>query len=212
MKYNVFICYKRQPADELAKRLKEALGDYDISAFVDYIDIPKKYKSTDKWWDYRDQAIHDCGTFAMIVTVGFEKSPEIAKEIKLARDENKRLMYFRWSNLEPDLVINLGDETLNTKDWEQIEFSEAGELVRKSFDNYREEEVKAPKTRKEEVIQFMLTSPPSQQKRPPLVHFEITQSIRNTTIRRKLPDIGFNIRNWSDHPIRAWVKARVILG
>jgi hypothetical protein len=211
-KYEVFICYKRHSADDLAKRLKEALEDYNISAFVDTIDIPKKYKSTEKWWQSRDQAICDCETFAMIVTVGFEKSPEIAKEIKLARDEDKRLMCFRWTDLKPNLVINLGDETLNAKDWEQIEFSEAGELVRKFFDNYQKEEVKAPKAPKEEFLHAITSHKIPEPSHPPLVHFEITQSIRNTTIQRRLPDVGFNIRNWSDYPIRAWVKARVILG
>ena len=213
MKYEVFICYKRYSADDFAKRLKEALGEYGISAFVDYIDIPKKYEFNAKWWKERDQAVRDCVTFAMIVTVGFEKSPQIAREIKLAsEDKEKRFMCFRWSDLKPDLVINLGAETINAKDWEQIEFSEAGELVRKFFDHYRKEEVKVPEPSKEKIIHFMSPSHIPQAQHPPLVHFEITQSIRNTTIQRRLPDVGFNIRNWSEFPIKAWIKARVILG
>jgi hypothetical protein len=214
--FEVFICYKRYSADDFAKRLKEALGDYGISAFVDFVDIPKKYEFTAKWWESRDQAVRDCETFAMIVTVGFEKSQEIIKEIRLAReDEKKTYMCFRYSGLKPELIMNLGDESVNAKDWEQIEFTEAGELVRKFFDHYHKGEeipTKAGKVSEEKAIHAMKPTLPSQTKPSPIVHFEITQAVGGTTIQRRFPDVGFNIRNWSDKPIRAFVKARVLLG
>jgi hypothetical protein len=44
------------------------------------------------------------------------------------------------------------------------------------------------------------------------VSFEITQSIGNTRVQRILPDVGFNIQNWSDDCLKAWIKVKVILG
>lgn len=217
-KYKVFICYKRYSADDLAKRLKEALEDFDIPAFVDFVDIPKKYEFTAKWWEYRDKAVRGCETFAMVVTVGFDRSPEIAKEIKLAREDNKKnFMCFRYSSLKPDLVLKLGNDKVNAKDWEQIEFTEAGELVRKFFEHYPEEKKEMlnaiPMLKKEaDVIHLLTPDTISKEKPPPLVRFRITQTIGNTKFKRKLPDVGFSIRNWTANPIRAWVKARVFLG
>ena len=206
MSYEVFICYKRTSGDELAARLKEALGEYHISAFVDTLDIPKQYESTAKWWEYRNNAIVNCKVFAMIVTIGFEKSSDIVREIKLARSEKKKFMCFRWARLSPEIIINLGDESLNIKDMEQISFDSPSQLVRQFFDNYPKQNQTLPK---EEAISLKIIS--SKDSNPPLVHYEITQSIQNTTLQRMLPDVGFYIRSWHPYPIKARVKARVIL-
>jgi hypothetical protein len=45
----------------------------------------------------------------------------------------------------------------------------------------------------------------------PLIHYQITQSIQNTNLKRSLPDVGFNIRNWNSYPLKAKVQARVFL-
>lgn len=47
----------------------------------------------------------------------------------------------------------------------------------------------------------------------PRVDYRITQHIRNhPLLRRKLPDVGFNIHNLNDYPVRVKVETRTILG
>ena len=121
MKYEVFICYKNYSADDLAIRLREALLDNGIDAFVDKMDIPTRYQAIEKWEQCRNDAILNCDTFVMIVTVGFGISPQIIKEIKIAGENHKDIMCFRWSKLKPELIIDLGGRILNTKDIQQIE-------------------------------------------------------------------------------------------
>jgi hypothetical protein len=206
----VFICYKRYSADTLAERLRSALKDYGISAFVDTFDIPKEYELTEKWWQERDSAIINSRTFVMIVTIGFERSPQIVDEIKLAERHNRQFMCFRWANLRPEILIDLGDHKLNLKDIEQTEFGAADELVRRFFDFYGKGHSIEPK--KVTVLATKRMPTLASRNLLPLVHYEITQSIQNTEYKRKLPDVGFYIRSWHGYPIRARVKARVILG
>ena len=146
----------------------------------------------------------------MILTVGFGISPEIIKEIKLAGDNHKDIMCFRWSKLKPELIINLGDRILNTKDLQQIEFCSGADLVRQFFDYYERPNAKlghpsqiSPIKSPQEISEESLKKP---------VSFEITQSIGNTLAQRVLPDVGFNIQNWGDNCLKAWIKVRVQLG
>jgi hypothetical protein len=209
MKYEVFICYKNYSADDLALRLREALLDNGIDAFVDKLDIPTRYQAQEKWERYRDEAICNCDTFLMIVTVGFGTSPQIIKEIKLAGENHKDIMCLRWSKLKSELIINLGDRILNTKDIQQIEFCTAADLVRQFFDYYVR-----PRTKSQQAIQIRSVNH-YQEKLKEIskpVSYEITQSIGHTSAQRILPDVGFNIQNWSDDCLKAWVKVRVMLG
>ena len=206
----MFICYKNYSADDLALRLRVALEDNGIDAFVDKMDVPTKYQATEKWWEYRDQAICDCDTFVMLVTVGFGNSPQIIREIQLAGDKHKDMMCFRWSRMKPELMINLGDKILNTKDIQQIEFSTGAELVRQFFDYYERQSTVKPKSNTSTTPPIHATVKKSHAL--PAVNFEITQSVANTQVQRILPDVGFNIRNWSDTCLKAWVKVKVLLG
>lgn len=208
MSHEVFICYKRHFADDLAVNLREALREINISAFVDTIDIPKIYEFTEKWSEYRNQAIANCKIFAMIVTAGFEKSQEIAEEIKLAREKRKDSMCFRWAELNPEIVIDLGGESLNTKDIEQIPFNNASELVRRFYDCYAKQNPTHPE---QKTTEDRKTQSASEESHPPLIHYEITQLIQNTMLERMLPDVGFYIRSWYPRPVKARVKARIIL-
>ncbi|MCJ7559750.1 toll/interleukin-1 receptor domain-containing protein [Candidatus Bathyarchaeota archaeon] len=208
MSFEVFICYKEISGSEFAEGLRDALKESKISAFVAKCDIPKEFKFTEKWWLCRNQAIHDCETFLMIVTWGFESSPEIIEELELARKYEKKFMIFRWKKLKHDIKINLGTGVLNLKEYQQIPFSSLGELVRNFFDNY-------PKlnqnTTEEASLQLPSDSPPKE-KPSPVVNYQITQTIGNTNLKRSLPDVGFVIRSWNAYPLRAWIKARVLLG
>jgi hypothetical protein len=209
MPFDVFICYKRLSAKEFAEGLREALGEANISAFVDDIDIPKEFEWTEKWWQYRNQAINECKTFLMIVTVLFEDSPQIIEELKLARQYGRKLMVFRWKNLKSDITINLGTEVLNLQELQQIPFSNLGELIRNFFDSYQKLN---QKTAREATLQIPPSKSALKEKPTPIVHYQITQAIRNTSLKRLLPDVGFNIRSWNDYPLRAKVQTRVFLG
>ena len=209
MKYEVFICYKQDTGDDFALRLWNGLKDRDISAFLDDEDIPKRYKGTDKWWEFRNQAIRDCNVFLMIVTDGFEKSDEIRKEITLAIAENKDFMCMIEKGLPSNVQTTLLHQNVELRDLQQIPFSTSAELLRSVLKNYRE-----PKQELMKEIPSPMIQPTAEEKRPfPLVHFRITQAVANNPmVKRKLPNVGFNIKNSDDSPIRAKVKARVFLG
>lgn len=209
MEYRVYICYKRNTAEDYALHLWEGLNEFEINAFLDINDIPKTFKGTDAWWERRDQAIRDCTIFLMIVTPGFERSTEIKKEMSLADKKNKDFMCLRHKKLPPNIPIDYGGKHRNLIHWEQITFEHKAELLRKVF-------FELPRPKRKMAVKPPPPSklPPIEEKRGfPLVHFNITQVIRNIlAFKRKLPNVGFNIRNWSDSPIKARVKARVFLG
>ena len=208
--YDVFICYKRDSAKDLAIMLKEALKDFEISAFVDLMDIPKEFEFTDKWWQARDEAICNCGKIVMIVTAGFDRSPEIVKEINLAINEQKKFMCFRWENLETNIIVNLGDKLFELKDQQQISFNTPEELIRRFFDSYQNYSPNV--TQKNLGLRTQSSNQSMNKNSSPLVHFEITQSLKETNLKRQLPEVGFFIRSWNDYPIRVRTKAKVSLG
>ena len=205
----MFICHKTLTADYLAEGLREALSEEKIKAFVANKDIPTKFKHTEKWSEFRNQAIFGCQAFVMLVTWGFENSKEIIEELKLARQHGRDLMVFRWKKRKPDISINLDNEVLHLQEYQQIPFSNLGELVNSFFDNY-------PKLEKERMNELPVKIPRNIKRdiKPnitPLIHYQITQSIRNTNLKRSLPDVGFNIRNWNSYPLKAKIQAKVIL-
>lgn len=209
MKYEVFICYKQKTAKDYAFHLWEGLKELQITAFLDIKDIPKTFKEgTDKWRSCRDEAIIDCRIFLMIVTRGFESSPEIKEEITLAIKEKKELMCLRRRILSPDIPIDLlMKRHIDLEEYQQIPFDTPEELLRSVLGNLFE-----PKQKMERLPS--IKQPLAEEKRRfPLVHFNITQAVQNNPmVKRTLPNVGFNIRNWSDSPIRAKVKTRVFLG
>jgi len=210
LKFKVFICYKQRTARDYAIFLKEGLEEQSITAFLDIIDIPKKFKGTDKWWECRDQAIIDCNVFLMIVTRGFEKSPEVQKEISLALREDKDFMCFRRRVLPTDVSIRyLQKKQIDLKDYQQIPFDSPEDLLRKVLDN-----LVRPKQRMGKEPSPAIKQPTAEEKhRFPIVNFNITQAIQNNPrIRRTLPDVGFDMRSWNDSPVTARVTAKVILG
>lgn len=208
MEYRVFICYKQSTAEDYALSLRMGLEEFQISAFLDIKDIPKTFKGTDKWWEYRDQAIRDCSIFLMIVTRGFERSREIKKEITLALDEKREFMCLRRRNLTTDMPIDLMKKHINLEDYQQIPFETSAELLRSVLDNLAE-----PKQKKAERTPTSVRQLSAEEKRRfPLVHFNITQAVQNNPrIKRNLPNVGFNMRSWNDSPLMAKVEAGVFL-
>jgi hypothetical protein len=217
MSFEVFICYKKSTGGTLAENLRDALKEKGIKAFVAHKDIPTKYKFPEEWNERRNQAIRECKTFVMIVTWLFEDSPEIIKEINLVKQyKEKDVMVFRRKQQSHDISIDLGNDVLVAlKDKEQIPFDDSADLINLFLDNY-------PRLEKQTINELPLNTPLDKQtveKQPdsshtkvtPLIHYQITQSIQNTNLKRLLPDVGFNIRNWNSYPLKATVQAKVIL-
>jgi hypothetical protein len=209
LNYEVFICYRQDTGDDFAFRLWSGLSVRGISTFLDSENIPKRFKGTETWWEFRNQAIRDCNVFLMIVTDGFEKSDEIRKEIALANAEKKDFMCMMEKGLPPNVQTALLLQNVELRDLQQTPFSTPAELLRSVLKHYNE-----PKPEPMEKIPSPITQPTAKEKAPfPLIHFKITQAIgNNPLVKRKLPKVGFNISNSGDSPIRAKVKARVFLG
>lgn len=133
MSFDAFICYKRLSAQDFAEILKKSLEEFGVQAFLDIKDIPTKFKGTDEWTKVRDSAVIESKTFIFIITAGFDLSPEIKKELSLARKyPDKQFIYFRHKVLKPNLKIVLDDEELDFGKQNQVSFDTEYDLVRKA--------------------------------------------------------------------------------
>ena len=205
LRYEVFICYKQNTGKDYALHLWEGLREFNHTPFLDIKDIPTKFsEGTQKWRELRDYAIKNCEVFLMIVTQGFESSPEIQTEIKLALEQHRELMCLIHRYLPKNITV---ESLINLGEYQQIPFETPQELLREVLHNLGLQKAIA------------VTSPIQQPIQTeeihilPLVNFHITQAIgNNTALKRKLPNVGFNIRNLSDFPVRARIRARVFLG
>lgn len=132
-RFDAFICYKRNSGEDFAEHLKKGLEELGVHAFLDIRDIPEKFRGTQEWIDTRDRAVTESKTFLLIITPGFDKSPEIRKELSLARKyEDKEFLYFRHKDLTPNLRIMLDDEELDMAKQQQVPFDTKHELLRKA--------------------------------------------------------------------------------
>jgi len=111
--------------------------------------------------------------------------------------------------LPPNVQTALLLQNVELRDLQQTPFSTPAELLRSVLKHYNE-----PKPEPMKKIPPPMTQPTAKEKSPfPLIHFTITQAVANNPmVKRKLPNVGFNISNSGDSPIRAKVKARVFLG
>ena len=205
MIYEVFICYKQNTAQDYALHLWEGLREFQHTAFLDSKDIPTRFsKGTEKWRECRDNAITNCELFLMIVTQGFENSPEIQREVELAIQKNRKLMCLRHRHLPENITIK---SLINLGEYQQISFDTREELLREVLHNLRDAKAIIPAPPIQQPLQA------EEKLRSPLVHFHITQAVQNNPMfKRKLPNVGFNIRNLGDSPIRAKIRTRVFLG
>lgn len=131
--FAVFICYKRLSAEDFAETLKKSLEEFGVRSFLDTKDIPEKFKGTEEWTNARDKAVIESKIFVLIITAGFNLSPEIKKEFSLARKcADKKFVYFRHKSLKPNLKIVLDTEELDLEKQQQVSFDTKNDLVRKA--------------------------------------------------------------------------------
>ncbi len=140
LKYDVFICYRRDTGGDFATHLKSGLEREGKRAFLDIIDIPQKFEKTETWWQIRDNAILDSGIFLLLITYGIETSAEVQKEIAKAFKMNKRLIFLRHHDFKPDIIIDSEGQQLNLGNFNQIVFETKEDLLRKTLQNISNEE------------------------------------------------------------------------
>ncbi len=128
--FDVFICYKKSSGRDFAEHLKAGLEELGIHSFLDSKDIPQKVDITEKWSNIRDRALEESKTFILIITPGFDLSPEVRKELQLARGLNKEFIYFRHRNLARNIVVELDTEKVDLGSQQQVSFETKEELLR----------------------------------------------------------------------------------
>ena len=129
--YDVFLCHKKSSGKDFADHLKAGLEELGYHSFLDSKDIPKMTDGVEEWVAIRDQALKECKCFILLITPGFELSPEVVKELKMAREfGNKRFLYFRHRDLGRKIVVDLGNEKLDLGRQEQVSFESKEELLR----------------------------------------------------------------------------------
>jgi hypothetical protein len=129
--YNVFICHKKSSGKDFADHLKAGLEELGYHSFLDSKDIPKMTDGIEEWIQIRDRALKESKIFVLIITTGFDLSPEVRKEIKMARETgNKQFLYFRHRDLGRKIVVDLENEKLDLGRQEQVSFESKEELLR----------------------------------------------------------------------------------
>jgi len=129
--FHVFICYKKSSGKDFADHLKAGLEELGIHTFLDSKDIPKVVDGKEEWAKTRDKALEESKVFMLIITPGFDLSPEVIKELSLARKmSNKEFIYFRHRDLGRKIVLDLETERVDLEKQQQVSFETKEELLR----------------------------------------------------------------------------------
>lgn len=195
-RFDVFIAYYSGTGLDFARFLNKKLKDFDTDAFLDEEDIPKSIKSgTEEWRAWIDKAIINSDRFVLIMTIGFNTRREVLRELELAMDNNIERIHCRHKDLGgKDLLVEIEGKQIDLSRYEYVTFDSEADLVRK-------------------VVMILKKKAEIEKYNIPPIFFEITQLIgRGATKRTPLPEVGFNIMNLGDLPVRFRVKTRVLLG
>jgi hypothetical protein len=129
--FDIFLCHKKSSGKDFADHLKAGLEELGYHTFLDSKDIPKVVDGAEEWIEIRDRALTESKVFILLITPGFNLSPEVLKEIKLAREaEDKKYIYFRHRDLARNIVLDLEGEIVNLGRQEQVSFENKEELLR----------------------------------------------------------------------------------
>jgi hypothetical protein len=129
--FDIFLCYKKSSGKDYADHLKTGLEELGLRTFEDCIDIPQTVDTEEGWAKVRDKALEESKYFVLMMTPGFNLSPEVIKEISMARKQaNKTFVYFRHRSMGRNIAVNLGNEILDVGKLEQVSFETKEELLR----------------------------------------------------------------------------------
>lgn len=133
VKYDLFISYYSGTGGDFAKFLKTKLRDFGVNAFLDTEDIPKTVKDdTDEWRNWVDKAIANSKRFVLLMTWGFNTRPEILRELKVAQENSIERIHLKHVGIDnTNLIMKIGDETLDLSKFQYVEFSDEPDLLRK---------------------------------------------------------------------------------
>jgi hypothetical protein len=133
--FDVFISYYQKSGMDFAENLKAGLQDCGISAFRDVDDIPKTIKEeSDEWRSFVDGCLKDSKNFFLIMTFGFNKRPEVLRELKSAFDEHKQMFFFRHLDLDhKELAVDINGKHIELSKYEIISFENSNDLLRKAL-------------------------------------------------------------------------------
>ena len=131
--YDLFISYYSKTGKDFARCLKAGLKDFDERAFLDEEDIPKSIETdSDEFRKHIDIAIKESPNFVLIMTVGFNRRQEIARELKLAFEIGKKKFFMKQTDLATtDLTIEIDNKQIDLSKYEFIQFNNETELLRK---------------------------------------------------------------------------------
>jgi hypothetical protein len=131
--FDLFISYYSNTGKDFARFLKSGLKDFNENAFLDEEDIPKSVETdSDEFRKYVDNAIKESSDFVLIMTVGFNKRNEIARELKLAFESDKKKFFMKQTDLATtDLIIEIDNKQVDLSKYEFIPFSNESDLLRK---------------------------------------------------------------------------------
>jgi len=128
--YDVFICHKKSSGLDFAKHLKAGLEELGVHAFFDTEDIPQMVDGKEEWISVRDRAIEESKIFILLITPGFNLSPELRNELRLARKAGKEFIYFRHRDLGRKIIVDLDTEKVDLGRQQQVSFENKEELLR----------------------------------------------------------------------------------
>jgi hypothetical protein len=130
-RFDIFLCHKKSSGKDFADHLKAGLEELGYHTFLDSKDIPKMVDGKEEWIQIRDQAIADCNTFILLITPGFDLSPEVLKELRIAREcAGKKFIYFRHRDLARKIILDLDGQKVDLGRQEQVSFESKEELLR----------------------------------------------------------------------------------
>ena len=129
--FDVFLCHKKSSGKDFADHLKAGLEELGYHTFLDSKDIPKITDGKEEWIQIRDQALKESRIFILLITPGFDLSPEVRNELQLARYiGNKHFIYFRHRDLGRKIIVDLENEKVDLGRQEQVSFETKEELLR----------------------------------------------------------------------------------
>lgn len=133
-KFLVFIAYDDATGFDLADHLKSTLEKRGIPSFVAKRDIPLFVRSRQGWREKIDRAIGSCNTLFLILSTD-RLSREVIREVKQAFDRSKADTEFSIFICRIQGVPRSDQQLLaagiDSKDYQQIDFTSQYDLVRK---------------------------------------------------------------------------------
>lgn len=130
--YDLFISYYTATGGDLAEFLKKRLIDFGVNAFLDKYDIPENLiQDNDEWRRIVNEAIISSPVFVLLMTLNFHTRKEVLRELKLAKNLKKRIIYCKHVDLPNTMLrVDLDGQSVDLADYHYEEFDNENDLLR----------------------------------------------------------------------------------